>query len=202
VLKFEGENHWNFYDWSPHLDGVLHGTEDAVPDLMINLLFIFALQNLREIAEKSGKTFVYNALLKKSKIRTKEVFYNKEKGLYAMTAGGNEYTVLGNSLAILTGVADKAERKFICEKIVSGKLSDCSLSMKCFKYDALLSTDKVKWQEHVLNEIRNDYGDMLKTGNSVWETAEGAAAFDNAGSLCHGWSALPVYYYAYQTLNT
>lgn len=196
VLKFEGKNHWNFYDWSPHLDGVLHGTEDAVPDLMINLLFIFALQNLREIAEKSGKTFVYNALLKKSKIRTKEVFYNKEKGLYAMTAGGNEYTVLGNSLAILAGVADKAERKFICEKIVSGKLSDCSLSMKCFKYDALLSTDKVKWQEHVLNEIRNDYGDMLKTGNSVWETAEGAAAFDNAGSLCHGWSALPVYYYA------
>ena len=28
VLKFEGVNHWNFYDWSPYLDGALHGTED------------------------------------------------------------------------------------------------------------------------------------------------------------------------------
>ena len=38
---------------------------------------------------------------------------------------------------------------------------------------------------------------MLDAGaTTVWETADGAAAFDNAGSLCHGWSAIPVYYYA------
>ena len=30
------------------------------------------------------------------------------------------------------------------------------------------------------------------------ETEDGADAFDQAGSLCHGWSAMPVYfYYAY-----
>ena len=31
--------------------------------------------------------------------------------------------------------------------------------------------------------------------NTVWETVLGAPDFDNAGSLCHGWSAMPVYYY-------
>jgi len=30
---------------------------------------------------------------------------------------------------------------------------------------------------------------------TFWETPRGAADFDHAGSLCHGWSALPVYYY-------
>jgi hypothetical protein len=35
---------------------------------------------------------------------------------------------------------------------------------------------------------------MIETG-TVWETIDGKAAFDNAGSLCHGWSATPIYYY-------
>ena len=37
---------------------------------------------------------------------------------------------------------------------------------------------------------------MMDVGaTSVWETIDGASAFDNAGSLCHGWSAIPVYYF-------
>ena len=40
---------------------------------------------------------------------------------------------------------------------------------------------------------------MLFNGaTTFWETLEGADAFHRAGSLCHGWSAVPVYfYYAY-----
>ena len=45
--------------------------------------------------------------------------------------------------------------------------------MKCFKYDALLLTDKEKWQGHVLDEIRKDYKKMLDAGaTSVWETSD------------------------------
>ena len=192
VLKFEGENHWNFYDWSPYLDGALHGTEDAIPDLMINLLFILALQNLREIALKIGKPFAYGDLLEESKKRTNEAFYNTDVGLYSMTVGGREYTVLGNALAILAGL--ELDKESVCEKIVSGELSDCSLSMKIFKYDALLATNKAKWQGHVRDEIRNNYKTMIEQGNTVWETIDGASAFDNAGSLCHGWSSIPILY--------
>ena len=194
VLKFEGENHWNFYDWSPYLDGALHGTEDAVPDLMINVLFVLALQNLREIDKKLGKSFAYETLLEESKQYTKEAFYNSESGLYSMTLDGNEYTVLGNSLAIIAGLTTQDENQYICEKIANGELSDCSLSMKIFKYDALLTTDKEKWRGHVRNEIRRDYGKMLEQGDTVWETIAGSSDFDNAGSLCHGWSAIPILY--------
>ena len=68
--------------------------------------------------------------------------------------------------------------------------------MKVFKYEALLSVDDKKYSETVLNEIRSTYGKMINEGaTSVWETEEGASAFNNAGSLCHGWSAIPVYIY-------
>ena len=37
---------------------------------------------------------------------------------------------------------------------------------------------------------------MIASGaTTCWETQYGASDFNNAGSLCHGWSALPVYYY-------
>jgi len=196
VLRFEGDNYWNFYDWSPHLSGTLRQKEEAIPDLMVNLLFVFALKNLQEIDEKSGKKFSYEDLLQESKRRIKETFYCPETGLYSMTEGGDEYTVLGNSLAILAGLTSKKESEIICEKMVNGELCDCSLSMKIFKYDALLATDKAKWQEWILGEIRREYGKMLDAGSTtVWETADGAVAFGNAGSLCHGWSAVPIYFY-------
>lgn len=34
-----------------------------------------------------------------------------------------------------------------------------------------------------------------KNSTTAWETIEGGEAFENAGSLCHGWSAVPIYYY-------
>ena len=37
---------------------------------------------------------------------------------------------------------------------------------------------------------------MLKAGSTtVWETELGEEDFSGAGSLCHGWSAMPIYYY-------
>jgi hypothetical protein len=37
---------------------------------------------------------------------------------------------------------------------------------------------------------------MLSAGaTTFWETELGEADFENAGSLCHGWSALPIYYF-------
>lgn len=39
-------------------------------------------------------------------------------------------------------------------------------------------------------------GGMLFDGaTSFWETLIGSEDFNGAGSLCHGWSAIPVYLY-------
>ena len=68
--------------------------------------------------------------------------------------------------------------------------------MNSFRFDALLKEDREAYAQMILDEIDRDYLYMLRAGaTSFWETIEGAGAFADAGSLCHGWSALPIYYY-------
>ena len=68
--------------------------------------------------------------------------------------------------------------------------------MLTFRYDALLYTDKEKYSSYILDEIERKYRPMVEYGiGTVWETELGQSDFENAGSLCHGWSALPIYYY-------
>ena len=194
VYKFIGKNHWNFYDWSEYLEGKLFADEEYKPDLIINCLFVIALNNLRDILLAIGKEFTYEKILKEVKKSIEKAFYNKDKKAYSLTIGGLDFTVLGNSLAIIAGIANNPQES--CGLITSGSFSEPSLSMKCFKYDALLITDSAKWTPYILDEIKRDYTVMLDCGaTSVWETIDGAAAFDGAGSLCHGWSAMPAYYY-------
>ncbi len=70
-----------------------------------------------------------------------------------------------------------------------------ALSMATFFYDALLSFGS-KWKDFALNDIRAKYKKMLDSGaTTFWETEEGWRAFENEGSLCHGWSAMPIYYF-------
>ena len=43
---------------------------------------------------------------------------------------------------------------------------------------------------------------MLDAGaTTFWETELGATDFDGAGSLCHGWSAVPLYIICHYFLN-
>jgi len=48
----------------------------------------------------------------------------------------------------------------------------------------------------VRKEVESIWGKMLYAGaTTFWETDLGHADFHNAGSLCHGWSAVPIYLY-------
>ena len=100
-------------------------------------------------------------------------------------------------MAILCGAVSETEAENICELLVNDNdLTKVSLSMKCFKYDALIKVDKEKYGAFILNDIKNTYKAMLDEGaTSFWETEIGESDFANAGSLCHGWSAIPVYYF-------
>ena len=196
VCGFGGKEHWNFYDWSAYADGSLGAEGKETPDLFINCLFVLALENVKYIAEKLDEAFEYEKEVLETREATREAFFVAKDGMFTAESGAKKYTVLGNALSVLAGVAAGKTAKTVCEKIADGKMQDCSLSMKTFKYDALLKCDKAKYQSAVLEEMRKDYGKMLEAGaTSVWETTDGASAFDNAGSLCHGWSAIPIVYF-------
>lgn len=129
--------------------------------------------------------------------RINEEFYDKNKGLFKNTADKGNYSELVNSLAVLCGAATNEQSKKIAKILSSDSdITKISIAMSCFKYDALLKIDKNEYKNYVLDDIRKIYGKMLSAGvTSFWETEKGSADFSDAGSLCHGWSAMPVYYF-------
>ena len=106
-------------------------------------------------------------------------------------------SVLGNSIAILCGACEKDKSGAVCEKLWNdASLTPVSLSMKCFFYDASLLVDREYYRTFILEDIEKCYLPMVEYGvGTVWETEIGERDFSRAGSLCHGWSALPIYYY-------
>ena len=196
VNNFSGAAHWNFYEWADGLSSDVGAIEPYRPDLIINCLFSLALQHAAYICDKLGVQTGYAAQAEKLNTAINEVFYDeKQKGytMYKMSGGCSE---LGNGLAVLCGAATGERAKEICDILASDNAwTKITLSMKCFKYDALLKVDDEGYKKYILDDIKSVYGKMLDCGStSVWETELGEADFNKAGSLCHGWSALPVYY--------
>jgi len=192
-IKFNEDCHWNFYEWK---DGLDYPSSDDKTDLIINSLLIIALKNMDKISKILNIDSNHEALIKNLQKQTNKTFYNKKDRLYFMSNSNKSYSVLGNSLAILSGVASSKKRDYIADQIINNKeLIPVTLSMKCFPYDALLKVSK-KHKKFILKDIDTVYEKMLNAGaTTFWETELGEKDFDNAGSLCHGWSALPIYYY-------
>lgn len=194
VNNFCGERYWNFYDWAPLLMGTSERSKTSAPDLVINCLFVIALDCFEHICKTIEEEFVYVDLREEVKKAIKQNYFNKEKGLFFFGDDKEEFIEVGNSLAILADVCSKKEKEFICKNIVEGNMLLCTLSLKTFKYDALLSCGDC-YKDYIVKEIRKEYSYMLSQGaDCTWETIEGKSAFQNAGSLCHGWSALPAKY--------
>ena len=105
----------------------------------------------------------------------------------------------------VTGAAIKElrERMKLTQADLAAKLAvpangwtPATLSMVCFQYDALLKVNRDKYRDYILNDIDAKYQKMLDAGaTSFWETEAGESDFERAGSLCHAWSSMPVYYY-------
>ena len=182
--------HWNFYEWSEHSNNepekriTQEGTYEFQYDLILNCMYVMACNAYEKLyGDKINTDNVLAAI--------HNAFYNAEKGLYKLSTHGEAYSQLGNSLAILVGLGDAD----LAHKIVTDKsLIPVTLSMNTFYYDALLSFSD-KYSTFVIEDIKRKYGSMLDQGaTTFWETEKGWEDFAGAGSLCHGWSAIPVYY--------
>ena len=60
------------------------------------------------------------------------------------------------------------------------------------KYDAIIECDgNPDW---CIDDICQKFGGMIfKGATSYWETENGETDFEDAGSLCHGWSSVVCY---------
>lgn len=196
VPNFPEWYHWNFYEWTTGLFGDRGTGGKTAWDAALNCLLSIALQRFQEICDMLQIPAAYAdraaALNKEINAR----LFDSARGAYTNRVGTEQYSELVNALAVLCGAATGERAEAICGMLTEKQLTPTSLSMLCFKYDALLLTDKKRYAPYILQDIEEKYSRMLDAGaTSFWETEDGAADFGGAGSLCHGWSAMPVYYF-------
>ncbi len=187
--------YWNFYEWSEgsHNEQEIERKKEElyIPhfDLALNCIYILAVKNYCELTNN-------NVDLNKIRKAVYDNFFDKQSGLFFARKGESYYTELGNSLAILADIVSNTHTKHIAEQLIkeNNDMIKITLSMTCFKYDALLKASDANGK-FIIEDVIKTYSYMLNNGaTSFWETIKGEADFNGAGSLCHGWSAMPVYY--------
>lgn len=197
IPNFKEWYHWNFYEWTDGMNGTFGTDGKLVFDAALNCLLSYTLQTMQKICDLAGEKADFAEKAKTLNARIHETFFKEKTGLFSMYPDTESYKELVNALAVLCGAATEQEAAYICD-VLAGEndMPSISLSMNCFKYDALLQVDKAKYRDYILSDIETKYKRMLDAGaTTFWETEDGEKDFGNAGSLCHGWSAMPIYYF-------
>ncbi len=210
VKRFpDSKGYWNFYEWSDHLSGdKIHKdtkNEDLPCEAILNCALSIACSCMAYICSSICKKSETNAYLERSKAIAKAIadtFYNEETGLFFDFTDRPKLqpSVLTQAMCLLCGASDVLPKEKML-KVISDNGGEntvsATLSMACFRYDALLRESTEKYKDVILNEIDRDGKYMLDRGaTTFWETLKGESDFGGAGSLCHGWSAMAAYYYA------
>lgn len=208
--SFVGKQFWNFYSWNPGLGGEKTFLETAPYECAMNA---FASDSFRCFARlcdvvQPELAAHYDDLHEKLNARLHEAFFDPERNVYvARTDGENPtlYTFL-QVLPLYVGATPKHLREAVIENMLKPDMVPCMLSARTYEYDVLLQEDD-KYREFVRRDVEETWGGMLFTGaTSFWEIAAikttGSFNFDRDGSLCHGWSGMPIYLYGkYNLLN-
>ena len=170
-------------------------------DVLINAFLSWACGKTVEICNVLGRfdrAKYYQEFVSSINQEINRIFFDDKNKIYKTYDEGDSHSQLANALCILCGACSSEDLQAVAEKIAYGYSGwiENTLSMNIFRFDALLDVNKEKYSDYILREIDRIYGKMLQEGaTSFWETEKGADDFDGAGSLCHGWSAIPIYYY-------
>ena len=207
IRRLQGDAYWNFYEWQTGLEGHL-GNEDSISqsayDAPLSAFVSIALQSLSTLClalKNTEAAHRYDTIASQLNQNLHKIFFNSEAGCYATTLTGNtvdHYAELTQALILLCGAVPEAHRDTVLEALAghsSTPLYPITLSHSIFKYEALMSKPQ-QYARFVFHMIAEQFGNMLyQNATTFWETILGADDFSQAGSLCHGWSAIPVYFY-------
>ena len=203
-----GERFWHFYDWADGLTGdSVHPTKGGLTgkrfDAPMNMFLILALRATATIADACKNILLaerYNKIADEISFAADKKFWNEKSEAYQTFVGEqaieNHFAELTQSLALLSGIA--GDRQVGLQRMLASENNgwvETTLSQSLYKFQALLMDD-LQYAGWVFDKIKADWGSMLYDGaTSFWETIKGQKDFEDAGSLCHGWSGTPAYFY-------
>lgn len=204
IARLNGKEYWNFYEWCDELAGGELYRDDlteTVFDAPLNAILAYTLKHAIKLYSLLGEedtSKYYKEELAKT-LTSLELFWDQEKGIYAdflQEDGLRHYSELTQSLFGCV-IEDQEKLKRIRSLLASNDSGLVPISVSCtlYKYEALMRSNNM-YAETIRKDIEDVWGKMLFAGaTSLWETADAAWDFDRAGSLCHAWSAIPIYFY-------
>lgn len=203
---------WHFIEWadidrtgySSAFNALMAGAFDALSK-------IYASLENRYLSEKFAKEF------SKTSHSLNKYFWNSDRGIFVDSIDakdlkqGQKTSQHANALALLFEIANQEHIAQISRHLIDEdrlKLTNSPpIMMNCdefdenynivransffahFVYQGLAKIGKTKW---VFDDILRQFGPMIATGTTtLWE------AFEPIASLCHGFSATPVYQLSY-----
>ncbi len=207
IRRLQGDEYWNFYEWQEGLEGHL-GHEDQISqsayDAPLSAFVSLALQALSRICQAltlSDKAKYYSDTAQQLNRAIDQIFFDPTTDCYATILAENSlghFAELTQALVLLCGAVPESKQDAVLSALAGQStisLYPITLSHSIFKYEALM-TKPQQYARFVFNKIADEFGCMLyQNATTFWETLIGAHDFDRAGSLCHGWSAIPVYFY-------
>ena len=198
---FADGKYWNFYEWQEGLEesrrNKFGDSDELSLDAPLTAFVSMAFDSLSKLETALGKDGKHWKELSGEMNRASEAFWDEEKGCYASYLKDGKlwhHCELTNSLMVCAGAVPAERLGKLLDALKSGKLIEVTLSHSIYRYDALMKDSSNLG--FVMDDIAAKWGHMLRHGaTTFWETIEGETSFGNAGSLCHGWSAIPAYVY-------
>jgi len=201
MARYEDPKYWNFYEWREYLEGYVRmecdkGWREDAPLCAFVSMGLKAFGDTLAMLGEDGSRYARAA--EELAQRAHKAFWNEREGAYASfrgQAGLFHYAELTQALMLLCGAVPEENQAQVRARLSEGRdLVPATTSYTLFKFDALMQDPAYACR--VLDEVTRDWGKMLCAGaTAFWETMDGARDFNDAGSLCHGWSAVPLYLY-------
>lgn len=194
---------WNFYEWSRGLDGfsdredcTLFDHLDGTP-LLESPYNLHLLEFFRNLYQLSGDvSFAERAESLVKAIRTH--YWDAENAVLRTRDDSSLTHEAVQAIALYLGVIPEHDRIRVWEQLKNGRHVPITLSSFLYLLEAAYqdaqhgNLDPMEW---VAARMRTIFEPMPNACGTYWETAKGEADFDGAGSLCHGWSAIPIWFF-------
>lgn len=209
----ELKDFWNFCEWREYLDGEYYKhcniPHDQIHDASLNIALSEGLYFFAKLCDVIGKdSTAYYELWDNLNKKIVEYFYDTEVKLFKIAIGPGvdikPYAAVVNVGAYFCGATKYIDNMDNILEVIRDQKSSVpgveiiptTLYNTFRRLDALMEIDREKYKDTILDQIDSMCFKMIKEGaTTFWEVEEGQKAFDYAGSLCHGWGAMPIIYY-------
>lgn len=181
---------WNYVDWvNQWTDGVPPMGESG-SSALLDLQLLLAVDWATEMEESLGsKALAAECRSRAAQLRTaiQELYWDRDRMLYADTPDRKEYSQFANALAVLAGIVQGEKARDLVDRILQDKsLVQCTYYSRYYLHSAM---NRVGAGDRYLDML-GEWDAMLARGLTTWaETPEDPE--HTSRSDCHAWSAHP-----------